>query len=385
MKSFTFFLIGAVFGILLIFVGDYIKNLSVLKPVEKRISEVIELPLEKYSFERLRKHKFISSQIKIGKEVKRGEGFTSYMFYYTQDPLFGKNKKGEPLRISGLMNVPTPQASLDGSSDTSQYPVIVMFRGFVEREKFTSGEGTRRTAEELARNGFITLAPDFLGYGESDTPEVGSIEDRLQTYTTALSLLSSLESLPVAFKKGSSEVDPTVTGVEPLDLLSGVQPLNRSFDQIQPDLERIGVWGHSNGGHIALASLAISRLAYPTVLWNPVSKPFPYSILYFTDEYDDQGKALRRVVSNFEADYDVFLYSPERYYSWLQASIQLHQAVDDEAVPVRWSDQLEASLTELEKDVKYYKYPGENHNFNLGSWNTAVSRSIEFYNEWFRD
>jgi len=131
--------------------------------------------------------------------------------------------------------------------------------------------------------------------------------------------------------------------------------------------------------------LAISGKNYPTVLWAPVSKPFPYSILYFTDEFDDHGKALRRAVADFEKDYDIEKYSPTNYLSWINSPIQLHQAVEDEAVPKRWSDQLNQELKKLNKDITYYTYFGENHNFNNGSWGLAIQRSINFYNEKLRN
>ena len=81
-------------------------------------------------------------------------------------------------------------------------------------------------------------------------------EERFQTYTTAMNLLAGIEKWERAGK--------------------------------------IGIWGHSNGGQIALTVLEISQKEYPTVLWAPVSKPFPYSILYYTDEAEDRGKALRK-------------------------------------------------------------------------------------------
>jgi len=372
MKSFVFFLLGSIFGIAVILGADYIKDLSIIRPLEKKIDEVVEKPLEKYTFESLKKHQFAKSKIAIVKKLKDEEDFASYLFYFNIDPKYGtivKDGKKVPLRVSGMMNVPKDQET--------KHPVILMFRGFVDQSIFTTGEGTRRSAGELASNGFITLAPDFLGYGESDNPSINPIEERFQTYITALSLFSSLESLPSALQTYSDDKGVEQKGVQPPD--AGVVPLQ----SIQPNLSKIGVWGHSNGGHIALAAIAISGNTYPTVLWNPVSKPFPYSILYFTDEYDDQGKALRVVVANFERDYDIFLYSPERYYKWLKAPIQLHQSLSDEAVPPVWSDQLEATLKEKKIEVEYFKYPGENHNFNLGSWSTAISRTINFYSSNF--
>ena len=37
------------------------------------------------------------------------------------------------------------------------------------------------------------------------------------------------------------------------------------------------------------------------ILWAPVSKPFPYNILYYTDEAEDRGKWLRGEIAKFEA------------------------------------------------------------------------------------
>ena len=327
-------------GVLYIFKNSISEK--IVNPIAKE-KTFFEKPLAKYSYDRLRTTNFEGGNISFGKIIKEGEGFNSRIFYFS-DTFDGKSKK-----VSGLINIPSKEGT---------YPVLLMFRGFVDREIYTTGEGTRRTAEEFAGNGFITLAPDFLGYGESDMPSDQSIEERFQTYTTAMSFLSSMSTLNIAFEK-----DETVIP--------------------RADLEKIGIWAHSNGGQIALSVLAISGKPIPTVLWAPVSKPFPYNILYFTDEYDDEGKALRKVVAEFEKDYDVYKYSVTKYLPWIKAPIQLHQGSADEAVPKRWSDQFDELLTKQEIEHEYFVYPGENHNFNNGSWPLAVSRSIEFYNSQF--
>lgn len=306
-----------------------------MNPLGKVVDTVRQRPLEKYSFENLRKTRMTPSVFSLGDPLKDEKEFASYKFYFLVD---GK-------KVSGLLNMPKKAGT---------YPVIVLFRGFIEKDAFTTGEGTRRTAEYFAQNGFVTLAPDFFGFGESENGSDDGIEDRFQTYTTALTLLSSVKSL-------NKTLQATESGM------------------IQTDSEKVGIWGHSNGGHIALAVLSITGKPYPTVLWNPVSKPFPYSILYFTDEYEDHGKGLRKLVADFEKDYNIEKYSPTNYYKDITASIQLHQAVDDEAVPIRWSDQLYDELKTLDKDIAYFTYPGENHNFNLGSWPLAVKRSADFF------
>lgn len=323
-------------GLFYVFKNSISENVvNPLSPEQK----IFEKPLARYSFERLRQAKIAPSKIALGDEVKREAGFVSRMFYFEDN---GK-------RVSGLLNLP---------EEEGDYPVIVMSRGYVEKDAFTSGEGTRRTAEEFARNGFITLAPDFLGFGESDMPSKRPIEDRFQTYTTLLSLLASLPTLNDA-------------------LIKNPETLQRA------DPSKTGLWGHSNGGHITLAILAITGKSYPTVLWAPVSKPFPYSILYYTDEFEDNGKALRKVVADFEREYDIDKYSVTNYFKWINAPIELHQGAADEEVPLRWSDELDEILQEQGIAVTYFTYPGENHNFNSGGWQQAVTRSMDFYQEQF--
>lgn len=313
---------------------------KVINPLVEEVGKSV-FPLNKYSFDNLSKVEFKGSNIEIGEKIEEeDEGFDMYVFYfYTQDPTDENNLK----KVSGLLTVP---------AEEGEYPVIIQFRGYVDLSIYSTGVGTMRSAQEYAKAGFISLSPDFLGYGESDMPSEFSIEERFQTYSTALSLLASIKNLNKALKE---------------------KALNISANE-----EKIGLWGHSNGGHIALAVLSITGKNIPTVLWAPVTKPFPYSILYFTDEFEDEGKSLRKVVSDFEKDYDVFNFSPTRYFDRIAAPIQIHQGTADDAVPVEWSNEFVEKLDELEIENEYFVYPGADHNL-LGGWNEAVLRSIDFY------
>lgn len=290
-------------------------------------------PLEKYTYENLSKTNFKPSEITLGEAVKDEKEFTSQIFFFTVE---GK-------KVSGLANFPKKPGT---------YPIILMLRGFVEKEIFKSGMGTQRAGEYFTKNGFITLAPDFLGYGESDNPSDLAIEERFQTYVTAITLLKSIPNLDSS--------------------------LLTSRLLLQADVNRLGIWAHSNGGQIALSILEITQGTYPTILWAPVSKPFPYSILYYTDDIDDHGKALRRVVADFEKEYDSEAYSLTNFLDKISAPIQLHQGTADDAVPVKWSDILTKSLEEKDKTVAYFKYPGADHNLTPG-WDIAVARSLSFF------
>jgi dipeptidyl aminopeptidase/acylaminoacyl peptidase len=274
------------------------------------ISQVKPRPLEKYTLENLSKTNFEPSQLTI-----EGENLFSF--------------KIDDKKVTGCINIPEGEGP---------FPLVVMFRGYVDQKTYNTCDGSKRAGEYFSDNGFITVAPDFLGYAGSDSEAANIFESRFQTHTTALTLLKSVHSLDKWDKKN------------------------------------LFIWGHSNGGQIALTVLETSKADYPTVLWAPVSKPFPYSILYYTDESDDRGKLIRTELAKFEEDYDVEMFSLTNYLDAIAAPIELHQGTVDDAIPVEWSDLLAKKLP----DVKYYKYPGADHNLNP-SWNLAVARSLTFF------
>lgn len=331
MKRFLTYLLIAVIFILIGWLGNIAYHLP--KSSKNPISQVKPTPLAKYEIERLTASYpgIKPAQIEIGEAVKQDPKFTSYKFTIKFSPDFSENLK----ITSGMINIP---------KGTGSFPIIVMFRGYVDQKTYVTGTGTLRAGEYFAQNGFITIAPDFLGYGDSD-PEAGNIfESRFQTYVTAVTLLKSVDS---------------------------IQGWNR---------KNVFIWGHSNGGQVALTALEITGANYPTVLWAPVSKPFPYSILYYTDESDDHGKLIRSELAKFEETYDVEKFSLANYLGSINAPIEIQQGTADEAVPYLWSDLLVKNLKTLDKDITYFKYAGANHNLTPG-WNTAIERSLKFFKD----
>lgn len=293
------------------------------------ISQVKPRPLEKYSIENLSDNTFEEGIIKIGEVLKESDSFTSYKFSFEFSPDLSKNTK----KTTGLINIP---------KGDRKFPLIVMFRGYVDQKNYQTGVGTKNSGEYFAKNGFITVSPDFLGYAESDTEAGNIFESRFQTYVTALNIVSSIGSIENWDRKNAF------------------------------------IWGHSNGGQVALTILEESGLNYPTVLWAPVTKPFPYSILYYTDESDDRGKLIRRELAKFEEDYDVEKYSITNYLDRINAPIQLHQGTNDDAVPVSWSDTIVKLLKGLNKDITYVKHLGADHNMQP-SWDEAATKSLNFF------
>lgn len=287
-------------------------------------------PLEKYTIEHLSKSTIKSGKLEIEDQLKEEKEFTSNIFEFEFNPnLDGKTIK----KTTGQLNVP---------KDKKTYPAIIMLRGYIDQETYRTGDGTRNAAAYFAKNGFITVAPDFLGYGGSDQEADNIFESRFQTYLTVVSLIESFEQI--------SNWDRT----------------------------NLFIWGHSNGGQIALTVLEITGGEYPTTLWAPVSKPFPYSVLYYTDASEDRGKLIRKELAKFEEDYEPDLFSVDLYLDRIQVPLQIQQGTDDDAVPKDWSDSLVSKLKKIEKEVVYHIYPGTDHNMRP-SWDTVIERDLEFF------
>ncbi len=319
---------GAVAALLVVMVQQGVDKL--INPVKDEAPR----PLEKYSFPALRQTNFPPGDIFIKDALDKDPDVLTYTFYF-----FDGTKK-----VSGVLNAPKVPGT---------YPVILMFRGYVDKEIYKPGVGTQRAAAFFAKNGYITLAPDFLGYGTSDGNALDSLESRFQTYTTALSLMASVENLDTALANIGANY--------------------------KADTSNIAIWAHSNGGQIALSILEITGKKYPVTLWAPVTEAFPESILYFADEGADGGLYIRSIVADFVQTYNVRLYSPPQYIAWLKAPVLLHQGTLDEAVPLSWSEKFAALMKKHHKNITFYTYPGEDHNFAQGNWIRLINRDLAFF------
>ncbi len=272
-------------------------------------------PLEKYTIDNLSKTEFNPSKININGDI----------FDYIVD---GK-------KVTGLINKPIAN---------SQGPVVVLLRGYVDQSIYQTGVGTKRVGEYFRDNGYITLTPDFLGYGGSDPQSENIFESRFQTYTTVLTLLASInkENFPMW------------------------------------DGKNIFIWAHSNGGQIALTVLSVTGKDYPTVLWAPVTEGFPYSVLYYTNESDDGGKFIRSKLAKFEEDYDVDKFSFTNYLDRINAPIEYHWGTNDDPISSEWRDRFIKRMKMLEKDVTNYNHSGADHNMNP-LWSDVILKTREFF------
>lgn len=305
---------------------------GILSPAILYSKKEDEKPLEKYTIPNLTSVSILPGNIEIGELIENdNDDYESFVFELQFNPnLDGKTKS----ITTGQINVP---------AGDQKYPIVIMLRGYIDQELYKTGDGTRNASGVLSENGFITVAPDFLGYGGSDSESADIFETRFQTYVTVLSLIESLNQISAW------------------------------------DAENLFMWGHSNGGQIAVTILETMSKNIPTTLWAPVTKQFPYSILYYTDNSVDGGKLIRRELAKFEENYDTDMYSLTKYIENINSPLQVHQGAIDDAVPVSWTDEFVDKLNDLEKDVTYHKYPGVDHNMRP-IWDKVVERDLEFFN-----
>jgi len=146
----------------------------------------------------------------------------------------------------------------------------------------------------------------------------------------------------------------------------------------------------------------------PTTLWAPVTAPFPYSVLFYSDESPDEGKVLRSWVSIFEQDYDAHQFSITKHLDKLIGPIQIQHGQTDESALLSWTlefiekidqendrrnqlkNQPEGDLATISAkldsndrnldpiNIKFFEYPNTDHNLKP-NWDTAVQRDLEFF------
>jgi len=302
--------------------------------------------LAKYNFENLKKRENKKSEIKkVGKTlvvdearkelVKRGDLKGKSFDFETWAITFESNGK----KISGMMNLPKGYKS-------KKSPVIIMIRGFAESEGYFIGSGSWKAADELARNGVVTVSLDFLGFGLSDQESKDILEARFEKPESVLDLIESVKNLDF--------VDP----------------------------EKVGIWAHSNGGQIAISVLEVTGKNYPTVLWAPMTNPFPKSVLETIDEDSDSGRIVKNKIEEFEKNYDSKLYSIDNFYDWIEAPILIHQGTADEWCKVEWQKDLQNKLKKIGKDVILDIRSGNDHNLKQ-SWDEVIKMDINFFESRF--
>jgi dienelactone hydrolase len=313
-----------------------------------------------FSLKKLQTYRYKTSQIIVHNLVFKDELQYAYNVTYTS----------MNLTVSARLSIPNIKPEdIKG--------IVIMLRGHQHPGNYYTGKGTENPARGYLRSGWAVIAPDFFGYGSSSqTPPPFSLH---QFYSTinAVELYKSLE--PAAGRTLTSESRSTQavfvfnTSVSRADRIS-----------LPENFKKIVVWGHSNGGQVALHFLVTIQKPVTTVLWAPVSLGYPDSAGHygFGNEWAER----------FKRDYPAGDFSLYTYLDKIApgAHILLEQGDRDRAVPKAWNDALAKAIEDenlnREKkgigkiNLRYEVYPNADHNLNP-YWTTVLPRDAAFWEQ----
>jgi dipeptidyl aminopeptidase/acylaminoacyl peptidase len=259
------------------------------------------------------------------------EQYTQYQIAYLSDGL----------RITELMNMPKHQEDSD-----SRLPVILLNHGFYNPASYTPGTGTQREADYLARRGYVTIASDYRGYAGSEG-DFGGHFDPGWTYD----MLDLLDALP-------------------------------SLDFVDP--ERVGIWGHSTGGEIALRVIAARDNVDATVLFGSMGAD-AVDNFRLVQGWGGGHAVVQRYGTPEEAPEAWANLSPITYLADISSPISIHHGDLDGEVPPELSVRLWQAMQAANTSGEYYAYPDQRHIFQGEAWTLAMERTLAFFNQYVKN
>lgn len=347
MKRYLITLVGIILVVSIayfLFQTEQNKNQAASDLRGKLLNNTVNHPL---SINEMRKQKYPGSEIKIEETLAPGENYNRYIASYTS----------EGLKIFGLLSIPTVEKPKDG------YPVIIFNHGYIPPEEYRTTERYVAYFDSFAREGYIVFKPDYRGHGDSEGEPLGAYFSPAYT-ADVLNAFYSVRKLP--------EVNP----------------------------DKMGMWGHSLGGHITLRSMVISKDIKAGVIWGGVvgsykdlyeewwSKRMRPTWTPSERERQAQRPSRQSFIEKFgnpTADNTFWnAVSPNSYLNDISGPIQLHHGLADETVPPVLSQILSGALKKINKTVENYTYEGADHNLSGDAFSVAMQRSVEFFNTYLK-
>jgi dipeptidyl aminopeptidase/acylaminoacyl peptidase len=186
------------------------------------------------------------------------------------------------------------------------------------------------TADILADNGYLVLRSNMRGYPPSDN---GDNRYRVGLAVDILNLIALVKEQ--AGKLG---------------------PLENA------DLTRIGLWGQSLGGGVALRVATVSKDIKAIVLYSSISADELKNAKLFYGITKEQS-----YLSETETPPDVMAYiSPLNYFDTISASVKLYHSLTDDVVPAAWATETCDAMKTKNIDVDCFYYIGADHSFSSG-------------------
>jgi dipeptidyl aminopeptidase/acylaminoacyl peptidase len=311
---------------------------AVLRPASQSIQPPAAVP-DPLTIEAIRSRKYTASKIATEQELGEQGGYRNAIVSYHSDGL----------KVYALMSTP------DGSAPAGGWPVIILDHGYINPVDYrTDGPEYRDFITAFARAGYMVIKPDYRGNGKSEGVPEGGHFSPVYAYDN-LNLIASL--------KQDGRVNPG----------------------------RIGLFGHSLGGHVALRTIVASPDVKATVFaagvvgsMNDLFYNWPHSPMpYDQPSAVVQGKKQELVKKYGDPHSNPNFWNSVSAINYVQnitGTVQVNHDESDTVVPKLFSDHLVAALQKAGKPVDYNVYPGDDHQF-LQNRSQLLVNVLAFYRQ----
>lgn len=279
---------------------------ATLPAVVQPTSTVTSDAASQYSQEALATREYGQGELTIEYPWHNEKEFTRYYVTYDSDGLI----------IHGFVNIP---------KGNGPFPVVIALHGYIPASEYETLDYSTRYADAIAQNGYIVLHPNMRNFPPSGSP--GRVRDFQAGYIAdVLNLLAYVRE--EVGQKGSI------------------------FENA--DLSRMGIWGHSLGGGVALRVTNLVPEIKAAVLYGAVSQRYTTASAGFNI-------------------YDL---------SSTDAAFSVHHGTADTTIDVSWSERLCEQLEEAGREHECFFYKDAPHTFlRQGNDDTLfIRRTVDFLN-----
>lgn len=290
------------------------------------------------TIEALRHGEYPGSDITIEQTLASGSNYQRYIASY----------RSEGLKIYALLTVP------NGEKPSTGWPVVIFNHGFIQPSQYVTTERYIAYTDGFSRNGYIVFRSDYRGHGNS--------EGQASSYGSNAYTIDVLNA--VASIKKYPEADPS----------------------------KIGMWGHSMGGHITMRAMVTSKDIKAGVIWAGVVASYPDLISIWrrgtTIPSPSPSSTRRNWRQGLVEQYGTPEANPQfwnsisanSYLSDISGPLQLQHGTADHSVPSEFSETLAAQMKQAGKEVELFIYPGDEHDIP-NNFGIAMQRSVEFFDK----